>query len=407
MSKKYYISAVGCLLLVALAFGAKQQITLRDGRQITGTVTKTSKGYRVTTPLGVMEFDKNQVVSVKDVIDPKDEFKKRLGKAKTAEQLCAVGEWAMDAGLLEEAKQALTAALKQKADYAKAKLLLRQVEARLRKGSTTRPVVKNKNDTKTVGGEQLRPEWLVSEKDIYRIRRDELRDDDVVVINFRNKVVERFIKSMQGRDEFKKPGAANAFRGLSRVRKVRYMRKWAADNTAILNDIVIKSDPKFMIEFRSKIWPRIARRCATASCHGGAKPKGHLKLFNIGGRNEKADYTNFIILAGFAKKGARMLDRFDPNSSLLLQYALPKEQAKFDHPVRILSPFKSRKDPGYRMFLKWIQSLKAPCPEYGLEYKPPFDLKLDFGGGSVLPSRNETTKPATQPGKQKDKDLPI
>ena len=164
-------------------------------------------------------------------------------------------------------------------------------------------------------------------------------------------------------------------------------------NTAIKDDIIIKTDPRFMIEFRSRIWPIVAKHCAAAQCHGGDKPKGGLKLFNIPGKNEKVDYTNFLILDMFASGGKRMLDRDHSDLSLLLQYGLPPEQSRFDHPVKITPPFRSRKDPVYRRVLSWINSLSGPLhPNYRTTYKPPFKLKTAAGGLPPLPP--ETTQPA-------------
>ncbi|MDY6914014.1 MAG: tetratricopeptide repeat protein [Planctomycetota bacterium] len=371
-----------CVLIGFVALGQVKVVTLKNGQKIKGEVTKTANGYQVRTQSGaVVTFTSEQVLSVADVVTPEQEYKQRLERInpQNAEHRYVLARWAFRQGLLQEARLQLRAALKINADYEQASLLLRQVNARIeqQQSEKSRPTEgagpgPSKPRDKPITG--LKPEWLVSQEDLYRIRLEEMdrssNRPEQVVIELRNDVINRFVRSMRGRQEFKEPQAEEKFKGLPRVRQVSYiLDKVDPYNIAIKDDIIIKSDPRFMVAFRSRVWPIVARHCATAHCHGGDKPKGGLKLFNIPGKNPKVDYTNFLILDMFATSGKKMLNRDHRELSLLLQYGLPPEQSQFDHPEKITPPFRDRKSQNYRRVLEWINSLSGPLhPDYRTTY---------------------------------------
>jgi len=406
MFRKVFLGSVICLL-AALAVAQMKTVTLKDGRKITGEVTKTDDGYQIKRKYGVVVVSKDQVVSIEDVTTPQEQYRQRLAKIdrKSPQDHYELGRWAFRTGLLEIARNELEAALKLKGDYERAKLLLRRVEARIEADSKKTPKTVATGPTTgpagpVTGKVVLRPEWLVGQEDIYRIRLEELRENDKATIVFRNDVIKRFIKMMRGVGDFRDRGFEKRFQAASRLDKVRYIRQNVdRDNSEIKDDIIIKSDPAFMMDFRTKIWPTVARYCATAACHGGTKPRGGFKLFNVAGKNEKIDYTNFLILDGFTtKQGRRMIDRNNREESLLLQCGLPEELAKFKHPHKITTPYADRKSANYVRVLQWIRSLEGGLhPSYRVKYTPPFGMKLNFGGSSVLdiPEPEPATRPTT------------
>ena len=108
-----------------------------------------------------------------------------------------------------------------------------------------------------------------------------------------------------------------------------------------------------------------------------------MKLFRTTGRDEKTDYTNFVILDGMTSRDGRyrVIDRQNPDKSLLLQYGLMPELAEARHPEKLRQPiFLNKSSPSYRHVLNWIQtSLRGPKhPNYRLEYSPPLGMKLNF-----------------------------
>lgn len=391
MCKRLFFLA-GCLLVVASVVMAKPQVVYtKDGKKYTGEVSKTGDRYFIRTEfMGTVEVPESNILRVEDIHTEEDFYTRERAKIKPGD---AEGHFSLAMTLwnkggkrgskafLELAKIELAEALRIKPDFDKANLQLRIVEAKLK--AIVQP---------TTADAALDRKLLVPLGDIPNIRFEELRPDDRVVVKFRNDVIERFIKTMHGKLEFKEPKFDDTFRGWPRVRQVIYIRdNGGRFDNPFRSDILIDSDPSFMVEFRRSVWPLVQNHCASHRCHGAAKGQGKLKLFahsNI----EQVDYTNFVILRGFVHKGNRILYRDHPDLSLLLQYALPREQAEMSHGREIAILFKDRRDSHYQRVLAWIRSLEGPGqPRYGLQYKPPLGMKLDFGEGA---SSGPETRPA-------------
>ena len=184
--------------------GAKNIVILKNGRKIIGEVTKTKEGYEIKIEGGTIVVAADDVLKITSFTDLQDELSKKLNAVKSndARGYYRVACWAYDNGLLTEAEKILTEkALKLKPDYEDAKLLLKLIKIRLaekkEKGQTTT------TPSGPAGKPSKKPKIpLLTKEDIYRIRLVELKPDDKVVIRYRNKVLERFIKSMRGKDEF-------------------------------------------------------------------------------------------------------------------------------------------------------------------------------------------------------------
>ncbi|MCK4602528.1 MAG: hypothetical protein KAU28_08690, partial [Phycisphaerae bacterium] len=344
MYKRILMLLAGLVMFAAVAQVATKVVTFKDGRKITGEVTRTAEGnYEIETKFGLLKYSADEVASVEDVITPQEEYNKKLAgiDPQSAKDHFELGRWAFEQGLLEIARKELQKALQIKEDFERAKLLLRQVEAKLEEASRPKPVADGGRPTTRPAKTDvanLKPEWLVGEEDIYRIRLEELREDDRVPVELKNDVLERFVDSMRGVGDFRERNFEKRFRSWNRLRRAKYIvNNVDRDNSAVKDDIIIKRDPKFMAEFRNNIWPIVAQNCATSSCHGGEKKFGNLQLFNVAGKNVSVDYTNYILLWGYSTKsnGAarRMIDRNYPDMSLLLQFGLPEDMAKYEHPV--------------------------------------------------------------------------
>ena len=86
--------------------------------------------------------------------------------------------------------------------------------------------------------------------------------------------------------------------------------------------------------------------------------------------------TNFYLLTQTKVGGIPMIDRNNPEESLLLQWGLPREEAKFGAPEDIKNwrpYFKDPKDERYTKMLSWIKSLIRANQDstYDLTYKLP------------------------------------
>lgn len=143
--------------------------------------------------------------------------------------------------------------------------------------------------------------------------------------------------------------------------------------------VQVMENPESFKLFRDSVnrtW--LTNACATNRCHGG-EDAGRLWLYNLRSATDAAAYTNFLILDRYrTDTGARLIDYDKPEDSLILQMALPKEQAVTRHP-EITGPARGRwrpaftdaRDPRYRRVLEWIRSMYPQRPEYPIEYVPP------------------------------------
>ena len=387
-------AAFALALVLSMDVTAKQQVVvLKSGRRVQGEVTKIETGYQVKTPGGTIVFAADQVAKIEDVVTQQDELKARLAKidAKDPEALYQIARWAQGQGMLKEARDLLKKVLAVKSDHRQAKRRLDLVERQL--AAATRPeiVATRIVDTRPVRPTLVGKEQLLTKEDIYRIRLMELQKDDLVNIQFRNEVLDRFIKSMRGTDIFQRPEGERNFRGAKPVTQARYMLENTDETSyAIRDDILLQSDPKVMAQFKTKIWPIVAASCATPSCHGGVEGRGGFKLYNVPITDERVVYTNFYILHTWSRaRGARKLvvrgDRDHRERSLLLQYGLPTKLARMRHPGHAKATFRSNTGRKFRLVDRWIRDLQHPF------LAPGYRIDLQVPG---MPKKATTTQPS-------------
>jgi len=394
-----------CLMLASLCLAEKKQIKLKNGETIVGEVVEqTPEGVKVKRALATVFYPKDQIVSIEALYNVKEDYANRLSKLKKDDfkSQLALGRWTLDNKLYAEAVKHLGAAVKIKSDE-RAKLLLRQATAKLEAAQNVPAEPAGNSDSGSDGGLSSKTDIksMISDEDIQRIRICELGDKDRVTVELRNDVVRRFLDKFRGEGDFSTKGAIATFRRRSASWQAKYIIDKVGPDDEIRDDIIIKTDPSSMKEFRSGVWRWISGNCATSTCHGAAKGKGGLKLWNVAGRNDNVDYTNFLILDSFHTKGGlQVIRRDEPEESLLLQYSLPETQAKHRHPKVINSAFSSKKAIGYRQTLKWILSLKRPLhPAYKIKSNPPYVMKRQ----SAMSGLPDSTRPPAKGGKDKPK----
>jgi hypothetical protein len=322
-----------------------------------------------------------KMVRTEDPAKAKQNFRRRKAAIKStdAKGFLELGKWAFDRKLYRDAKGVLETSMRLDPDSVEAAKLFIKVNAALKTAGSTSVGARGAN--------------LLSTEDISRVRLAEFRlEGDLVRVKYRNRVLRRFVTAMSGRDEFEDDkDFGRTFLGYTSIKQLRYIldpdrniEESALD--AVKKDIFVESDPMFMKKFRSRIWPVVKVNCASVTCHGSAKGVGGLKLFNSPGNDVRVAYTNFIILVGTVDKADnRLVDRDINEDSLLTEYLLPRSLAKHPHPKTkraIRTLFKNREQPAYKTLSKWISSLANPgYPNFKLDYKPPFGMKLKLSGG--------------------------
>ncbi|MBN1556033.1 MAG: hypothetical protein JXA11_14915 [Phycisphaerae bacterium] len=382
--------------------GKVVSVKLKDGRELQGVIQKRDDGIVIKTRGGETRVQESEIESIQPVVSPREEYLTRRDQTnrKDAESLCELARWVWEnhqdnLNLMRYARDDLKAALELNDKFTRAKLLLRQVNAKIR-------ILTNVSPGPGTPGVPLTLEDrdLVTERDMFWIRLKELRSTDRVMIKYQNKALQRYIDQMRGQtiDNWDRHGKEQHF--LAQPRSVQVMeilrnsQRGGAEDGQLLQDIHVMSDPKFMTDFRGRVWPIIQNNCAQANCHGGPKANGGLKFFVVPGLNKKADYTNFLIVSGW--RGGRLgekqlLDRQDIEASLILQYGLNPKVAKQKHPFEIPPVFTGIRSANYRLVYDWMVSLKKPRrPDYHIppEYQPA-GMKLDTTGTPIFHDEDE------------------
>jgi hypothetical protein len=336
------------------------------------------------------------VVSIVDVVSPQEEYEKQKAAAlvdpenpSKVHYLLAV--WAYRKEYLEIAQKELQEALKLKPDYTSAELLLKRVEKKLQEasgtgGEVTRPPV----GPVTSGGPGAKQQPMDS-VDMNRLRLAELRPDERVVIGFASDAIAKFMKAYTGRGMFAELDGDKKFVAYSNAQKAAYILDTVdRDDYEIKDKILIRSEPKFMVEFRQTVLPLVMRQCGTRTCHGGDKPVGSFMLFHTGGTREQLDYMNFYVLDNYKKGGLDMIDRSVQDKSLLLQFGLPEKLAEAHHPKTLTPIFADNSDRKYVQIGNWIKSLR-PSRNYDLKFKL---LTAPAPAAEEEPAAPPTTAPA-------------
>jgi hypothetical protein len=135
--------------------------------------------------------------------------------------------------------------------------------------------------------------------------------------------------------------------------------------TKYLEKVNIVSDPQVMLEYKKTVQPFVLQNCATARCHGGKDNNGGFQYSRAGADPNTVMYTNFYVLSSLSINGKKVVDRDNPESSLLIAYAI-------SHPGKVtLHRITSVDDPTAKALIAWIKSLHFPAPNYGVALQLP------------------------------------
>ena len=225
----------------------------------------------------------------------------------------------------------------------------------------------------------------LSEEEINRIRYLELRAfrlgttdlPDRVTVKIPKETVDDFLLEMEGHKDFLGEQSRREFRKLTPPQKLHYIAKYLRE--AYADRVKIETDPEVLLEFRRRILPTVLRGCATSGCHNANyDEKTQFGLYKDPKRTPNKVYANFILLNELQYDGMPLINRTQPDNSLLLTYMLPEKEVKesMRHPgdVKLKPMYQSRAAPGYKRIERWIASLRQPPPDYGVSLIRPYTL---------------------------------
>lgn len=400
--------------VASLAMADRVTITLNDGSTVEGELVNQNDST-VSVRIGdqVVPYDRANVAKVTKTMSLPEKF-------STARQ--AIDDSNFDArhALAREmfnertaegyrlAKGELEAILKANPDHAASKILLDAVNTIMAASekqtdpastTTTTPTTPD-NGTAADPTQTFRPGQLpVLDKDqitLLKLFESNLSDPNlrgiVVPRPVRMEILEKYRDQPQLLSYLGQQGQ-EAFLTLPDARVVDIMFRIGANE--LLKDVRMNAEPE---AFRNYIRINSTYIDTYFSRHFGGGKYGGLYLSR--GRQQDVAYTNFLNLHRALHENLRFIDRDMPNQSLLLEWGLPRKDARFPAPdVKGWQPyFSGRNDARYVSILRWINSLNSRIdPTVAAK-----DYPVQFSPAPPVPETEETKdaetdKPAEQP----------
>lgn len=367
---------VGGLALMAVTstvlLAQQGTVTTKDGKQYEGNVTEKGQILEITGVPGLdgpVEVNRANVESVTYPDKVADEVRAALPKLKSDDfkSRIELAKVAIDAHAYDAARDALNEAAKISPGNAEIAELRQKIAAQMPAAPTTAPAA----PTTAPGPAHLAPGALpppalkrnIVPFEINEVRQLEWRgEDEPIRVILDADAKRRFLQ------HYTDITAAD-FNALTPVQQANLML--SKGPPGVFPGVQIMSDPAAILEFKRGVSRVILQSCATANCHGGDKA-GTFKLINPAA-GTTALYTDYVILqtsVGVNGPGGRpIIDRVNPEASLLLQYMLPPDQADTPHPKTPAyhGAVRNKNDPRYMEILHWIQSLNPVAPRYGID----------------------------------------
>jgi hypothetical protein len=376
--------------------GQRGLIQLRDGSIVRGEILKDAFDaidFRVDSVSGSIPREKVYRVVLELDFDTRY---RRLREAILPEEhgrRLALARWLCEQQRLDLAVQELEALLAD-ADNDDAREMLREVKARIALDESIRRTKEagaapgagaspdragdaaSGDAPRPPGGvpttRDLRPSNLVSDADVNIIRVYEMDFRDPPRLEVDPEGIRQLILRYGSSDMIPAaPEQRNALFAKPDVEVARLMFDLRARD--LYRYINVKDDPASIARFRNRVhnaW--LIPNCATSRCHGGVRA-GRFFLHTDGASDARIRYTNLLTLLEFEVDGKPMVDFEDPPNSLVVQYAMQRNLARYPHPdVKGWKPVFSRGTPQLLAeSLEWIRGMYAPRPEYPVDFKLP------------------------------------
>jgi hypothetical protein len=370
--------------LLAPGLLARQGIlTTTDGRSLSGDIQAAPDGTSVTITLhGVtLTVSRDIVAAINFPADAQSDFKQRMSALdpNDIKGRIDLSRFELAAGQYDLAAQAARGAEQLDPHNPDVAILLDTIQTQRDLDSKVAMAVTPSESTSESATANSTAQYLTM-NDVDAIRRDELRPDDEVRVQFFHNVRQRFLGS-QG-------NAANFYAESDAQQAMDILQ---GGDPHLARDVYIATDPRVLLEFRNQVQPRILAGCAAAGCHAS----GGSDAFSLDtdAKELLPAYTNFYILQetgrmldggdtfGRGPVYRPMIDRLHPESSLILQFGLPRSLATTPHPdVHDFKPiFHGLDDPAYLEVFSWISSLAPIAPNYR--------IKFDVPGGKTSATR--------------------
>jgi hypothetical protein len=392
LSRTLFGAGIGLLALVLTTstLAAKQGAVLtKDNRDYFGDITADPADGPVTIvvtlpgspprPPQPIQIKRANVERVTYFKSNREEFDYRTARAgKLAASHIATARWAMAQNEPEWAQQSLASAKALQPNDPSVQQLERDLNAAKPKPATppaaTQPAQPGTSPaTPPVGpaggGKRPKPAIrMLTADEINELRQLEWKGDKQVTVKIEPDLRKRYMDLA---------GITNAQAKQMSPQDMAWeiVHKGTPD---MKHDLKLITDPQPLRDWRSNINNKIIGTntgCAAAACHHPQNKAGDFVLFH--GNGEAEGLTNFVIVNQFYKDVQRpkekrpqqylMIDRTQPQQSLLLLYALPATMTDVPHPEvkGYNGVIRNRGDKNYGTLISFItESLSAVPPDY-------------------------------------------
>jgi hypothetical protein len=370
MIRRWWLGASAICLLASALLARQGMLSTTDGRVMQGDIQTSPDGKTVYVTMygSTLTMDRSSVASINYPGDAAGDFQKRLGALdpNDIKGRLDLSRSELNARQYDLAAEAARDAERLDPHNPEAVILLDTIQGE--RALDAKPAGGSGAGSAAAPAATAPSGKYLTMDDVYAIRRAELMPDDQVRVVFLNDVRKRYLGV---------GGDGAGFNAESQTQQALDIIQSGDANLA--KDVQIVTDPHAMADFRVLVQRRILAGCAAAGCHGGAGAGGFVLYPDA--REILPSYTNFYILQQAGRKltggdtiGSGpvyrpMIDRLHAQSSLLLQFGLPRSLAGTPHPeAKGFRPtFASPEDSNYQAIAHWIESLNPIVPDYGIK----------------------------------------
>ena len=384
---------------IALAEGA---VYTQDGQLFEGDVTERDAQVVINAGGIVTTLDRAEVRTI-EYGTPESRLRQRLVDLDSGDTPARlkIGEAALRRGLLEFASEIADEVLDRDPGNTHANELADDI-ARQRRLDRTKLLSQRPTQTKPTELRQNRRKDppvndgrdVLTEEQINRIRQIELQPADEQSrrgpsIRFNDRALQRYVESKTNVD-------MRDFARLSDIQKALTMINDGDED--LVKDIEVRTDPASILFYKNQVQTAVVQTCATSECHGS--PEAGFKLYPEP-RGDEAAYANFYTLSvgtstiksegmtafGGGETIRPLINRINPEQSLLLNFMLPRNLAEFPHPEvdNFKAAFPNAQAEQIQAIFGWIDT--------GLKDLRDVDYGFEIEGVTPKP----TSQPASQP----------
>lgn len=381
--------------------GQRCRVEMRNGTVYRGTLVVDGYAEVIVEVEGIRQtLPRKDVARTVAELTPQELYRKARSALKPDmyQARLRLAEWLFEQKMYEECREEL-ADLVEVADLFEARKLMETVEAQLKLarpaegGGTEIPEGGDAPDR--TGGPvrqtDLLPQEILSAEAVNLIRVYEIDFRNPPKVTVSTEAIRELIEKYG--DSQLIPATSEGRTALFREDPLKIVRlMFDLKARELYPRIEVETEPPALNLFRERVhnaW--LINNCATSGCHGGIDA-GRFFLHNRNHKKSQVRYTNLLILERTRLPDLPpLIDWERPLESLIVQYGLPRTQARHKHPdIKGWKPvFSSANARLLDDFEKWVKSMYRPRPEYPVDYRPPeldsIDAPEPAGEGGHVP----------------------